>query len=379
MKRRIFLMLVIALSASPRALAQGSFVFDSREGPAILPVTMVPHLLDAMRFSSDPNNPAPTPFAITRIWYAVGSTAPDTYEWDTVIDFWDTVNPSAPAGEPVASGPLGTQVDRFSPGFFLDGFYGPDDANGWLLSKPIIIPDDDFAVEISFTKVGDKTIPAMGVTTLISQAAVGVGWSGDEVYRDVDGNGIIDASDRKTADGNPPMNLYIALYGQQIVQALEFTSQPQGGRAGAPLDVQPVVIEYDAQSAPVAYSRGPVTIALKPGVGPPNARLLGARIVHCAGGVASFGGLAIDLPGTYQLVASVGAASVESAPFTIAPGGFTVQDAAEALRVSAGFLSPVGDAFTRLNAETAGASAGRIDGQDAIRIARRAVGLDPNN
>jgi hypothetical protein len=64
----------------------------------------------------------------------------------------------------------------------------------------------------------------------------------------------------------------------------------------------------------------------------------------------------------------------------LAPGPepYTVADISKALSLWAGLAQPTGDDMTRLNAETEGASANVIDCFDAIRIARKASGLEPN-
>lgn len=58
-------------------------------------------------------------------------------------------------------------------------------------------------------------------------------------------------------------------------------------------------------------------------------------------------------------------------------GPFTIADAANALR-AAGGLTPSGGDTVRLNVEKAGSSADRVDAADAVRIARKAAGLEPN-
>jgi hypothetical protein len=59
-------------------------------------------------------------------------------------------------------------------------------------------------------------------------------------------------------------------------------------------------------------------------------------------------------------------------------GPFTLVDAARAMSVWAGLQTASTADAIRLNAKTAGASISAIDGLDAVRIARKVAGLEPN-
>jgi hypothetical protein len=56
----------------------------------------------------------------------------------------------------------------------------------------------------------------------------------------------------------------------------------------------------------------------------------------------------------------------------------TVPDAVSALRISSGIAAAGSDTLKTLDAEKTGVSAGRVEILDAIRIARKAAGLDAN-
>jgi hypothetical protein len=103
------------------------------------------------------------------------------------------------------------------------------------------------------------------------------------------------------------------------VGSLVFTTQPLGGAAG--ITTQPVVTALRDDGTTETTSSGPVSLAIKPGTGAAGAALNGTATVGAVGGVATFGGLSVTLSGSeYVLTASGSGASIDSAPFDIAPG-----------------------------------------------------------
>ncbi len=94
--------------------------------------------------------------------------------------------------------------------------------------------------------------------------------------------------------------------------------QPQSAVAGAPL---PVSVEVeDALGNRVASSGAGIVLAL--GDNPGTGTLRGVTSLTTTGGLAAFGGLSVDRPGTgYTLTASsTGLAGAVSAPFDVATG-----------------------------------------------------------
>jgi alpha-tubulin suppressor-like RCC1 family protein len=68
----------------------------------------------------------------------------------------------------------------------------------------------------------------------------------------------------------------------------------------------------------------------------------------------------------------------DTATATVLHGPFTLADAAQALRIAGGLDSAVAADVVLLDVETAAPSADSITVEDAVRIARKAVGIDPN-
>ena len=98
------------------------------------------------------------------------------------------------------------------------------------------------------------------------------------------------------------------------VSTLEFSQQPLGGSAGAPM--APVrVTARDRYGNIVTWANAPYTLALLGG----TAALGGTTSVIPVNGTATFSDLTVSSAGTYQLRATVATITVTSAPFTITP------------------------------------------------------------
>jgi hypothetical protein len=112
--------------------------------------------------------------------------------------------------------------------------------------------------------------------------------------------------------------------------SLHWTVQPPNGRANIPLQPAPVLTLTDNATGDTLDYSGPVTLAIQPGTGSPNAELSGNSVtaVH---GAAIFPALAVSLPGSgYVLTATGGWPAGEaftanpSQPYDIAPGATQV-------------------------------------------------------
>jgi hypothetical protein len=100
--------------------------------------------------------------------------------------------------------------------------------------------------------------------------------------------------------------------------ALAFVGQPTNTAPGATIAPPVRVAVRDQFGNAATRFTTLVTISIAPGAGTPGARLAGTVSQGPVGGVATFGDLRIDLPGTaYRLRATVGGLSVDSTPFTI--------------------------------------------------------------
>ena len=109
-----------------------------------------------------------------------------------------------------------------------------------------------------------------------------------------------------------------------VAQQLVFTSQPVSTTGGSAFDPQPVVeVQETGAGTPVASGE---TVTLSIGSGPAGAALTcDALQVDAVDGVATFSGCAIDLVGTYELLAT----SSSSDPGTSAPFDVVVGPASE--------------------------------------------------
>lgn len=106
---------------------------------------------------------------------------------------------------------------------------------------------------------------------------------------------------------------------------LSFTTQPMDALAKTTLAPVRVAV-LDAAGMPVTTTNVPITLAL--GANPSSATLSGTRTVDAIAGIATFGDLSIDLPGSDTLVASApGVADATSAPFAIRSTGWVAQNA----------------------------------------------------
>ncbi|HEY3268392.1 MAG TPA: family 10 glycosylhydrolase [Armatimonadota bacterium] len=162
----------------------------------------------------------------------------------------------------------------------------------------------------------------------------------------------------------------------QVAVGLTFTAQPAGAIMGLPFASQPVITVHTSEGSVATEYTGPVTLELASDLGSPGASLLGASTVSAVGGVASFTNLGIDTPGTgYMLVASSAALyQAFSNQFDVGLTAYTAADAARALRIWAGFDT----ASPRDAAQLDSWPNNVVDLADAVRIARKAAGIEPN-
>lgn len=119
--------------------------------------------------------------------------------------------------------------------------------------------------------------------------------------------------------------LRFARHLEPMAADLAFLTAPSSGVAGEGLSSQTVVVVRYADGTPANFS-GPVTVRLRPGVGPDIAVLEGETTVNAVNGVATFTNLSVSHPGVYQLQAlALSVPVLESEPITIAPapGAFT--------------------------------------------------------
>lgn len=159
-------------------------------------------------------------------------------------------------------------------------------------------------------------------------------------------------------------------------QKLAFTTQPGNGRSGLPMVPQPVITVQDNDGATASAFNGPIALAIKPGTGFPGAVLAGAATINAVSGVAAFDDVRIGTaaPGYVLTASGLSLTGAESAAFTVTPFAFTTADGRNTLRWSAG-ISPVPPGYlTRFDVVLNG----KVDLADAVRITRKAAGLEVN-
>lgn len=76
-------------------------------------------------------------------------------------------------------------------------------------------------------------------------------------------------------------------------------------------------------------------------------------------------------------VSIIGLTDTLTREVTVQAGPVPQKNGATALRVAGGLVVVTSGQMSTLNVETTGASAGRVDIRDAVRLARKAAGLDP--
>lgn len=102
---------------------------------------------------------------------------------------------------------------------------------------------------------------------------------------------------------------------------LAFTTQPVGGTADTPLTAQPVVTVFDANGKVATGYRSILSLAITPGTGAADAKLIGGKTLEPANGEFRSSDIGIDRAGSgYTLTATSGTLSATSAPFNISPG-----------------------------------------------------------
>jgi len=114
-----------------------------------------------------------------------------------------------------------------------------------------------------------------------------------------------------------------------VADRLTFTQRPTSATAGEPFAAEPVAVVWAGPSNPASHDQGTrVTLSIKAGTGTPGA------VLSCDGGlvrspinaVVQFGTCSIDRPGSGYVLAAAAPhlAGVTSAPFSVAPGPFTL-------------------------------------------------------
>ena len=118
------------------------------------------------------------------------------------------------------------------------------------------------------------------------------------------------------------------------VSQFVFATQPAGAVGGTAFTTQPVVTAQDAAGNTVTTYAGTVALSIKSGTGAAGAALTGCSGARSSG-VTTFSGCKIDKAGTgYQLRASDGTSTIDSAAFNVTTG------AASRLVLSAATTTP---------------------------------------
>lgn len=156
---------------------------------------------------------------------------------------------------------------------------------------------------------------------------------------------------------------------------LAFTTQPGNARAGLPMAPQPVVAVQDDDGATAIAFSGPIALAIKQGTGFPGATLAGAATLNAVDGVAAFSDVRIGTaaPGYVLTASGQSLTGADSAAFNVSPFTFTTSDARDSLRWASGIGSLPPGYLSRFDV----VANGKVDIADAVRIARKAAGLEP--
>ncbi len=158
---------------------------------------------------------------------------------------------------------------------------------------------------------------------------------------------------------------------------LAFMSQPGGAVENQAFGTQPVIEVRDSYGNLNVNHNGPVTVSIRDGSGTGGATLLGTQTVQAVQGIATFTDLSIAPSGEgYVLRATAGGLLRDSAVFDVVPPGFTMVDVDAALRGASGLRALTVAELDLYDTVTSGASADRVDLQDANRILRIVTGLD---
>jgi parallel beta-helix repeat protein len=183
-------------------------------------------------------------------------------------------------------------------------------------------------------------------------------------------------------DGNPRIGGTIVDIGADEYKVgsaikLAITTQPGGARANSPFTTQPVIKATDTIGTTDPTFSGPVTAAIKAGTGVSGATLLGTTTVNAVNGVAAFTDLALDKIGTgYVLTFSNPVmGTVDSGSIEVLQGTYSTAEAVKALQIAGGLLKSTSGDVSRLGTEP---PATLINILDAVRIARKVDGKDPN-
>lgn len=183
-------------------------------------------------------------------------------------------------------------------------------------------------------------------------------------------------------DGNPRIGGTIVDIGADEYKVgsaikLALTTQPAGARANSPFITQPVVKATDAIGTTDPTFSGPVTAVIKAGTGVSGATLLGTTTVNAVNGVAVFTDLGLDKIGTgYVLTFSNPVmGTVDSSAFDVVQGTYSTAEAVKALRITGGLVGSTSGDVARLGIEP---PTTLINILDAVRIARKVAGKDPN-
>lgn len=114
-----------------------------------------------------------------------------------------------------------------------------------------------------------------------------------------------------------------------VADRLIFIGQPTGATAGEPLPGAPVILVRAGATYAASHDQGTrVTLSIKPGTGTSGAILScdGGLTQQAIDGFVNFTGCTIDRPGSGYVLTAVSPrlAGATSAPFSVAPGAFTV-------------------------------------------------------
>lgn len=198
MKGRLALCLLAVLSLIRSARATPVDAYSAIASPYFTSSVLPAFALDDGRFPAGKVGPTLVTYLNLGFFVTPGTPA----AFDIRIDFFDSLDPNAAVNAPVNSGPLGGITIPILSAPAGVGATGLVDLTG-LPGGGILFPDNDWAVQVRFRQPESTTMLSDRATPLFAGGVPAVGENSDRYWRDVNGNGMFEATELRTFGGAP--------------------------------------------------------------------------------------------------------------------------------------------------------------------------------